>query len=107
MYRHHVCTIAGIRENYYEGNDYFKLKTLFGNPLKLFIATHKAKPPALRRPTTHKEDERRITAVDKKYFEMTEDLLCDELSVSLDISHDEVKDFLIERVKKTESQKQK
>lgn len=48
---------------------------------------------------------RQITATDKRYFDLAENLLCDELSVSLDIPRDEVKDFLIERVKQSEAAK--
>lgn len=45
---------------------------------------------------------RRITATDKKYFDLAEKLLCDELSISLKISRDEVKDFLIDQIKRAE-----
>lgn len=48
---------------------------------------------------------RQITATDKKYFDLAEGLLCDELSIALDIPRDEVRDFLIERVKKGEARK--
>ena len=48
---------------------------------------------------------RQITATDKKYFELAENLLCDELSVSLDIPRDQVREFLVERVKKAEARK--
>ena len=48
---------------------------------------------------------RQITATDKKYFDLAEGLLCDELSIALDIPRDEVRDFLIERVKKAEARK--
>lgn len=48
---------------------------------------------------------RRITATDKKYFDLAEGLLCDELSVSLDIDRDDVRDFLVERVKKAEARR--
>lgn len=48
---------------------------------------------------------RQITATDKKYFDLAENLLCDELSVSLDIPRDEVRDFLVARVKRAEARK--
>ncbi|WP_080798077.1 CarD family transcriptional regulator [Arabiibacter massiliensis] len=48
---------------------------------------------------------RQITATDKKYFDLAGGLLCDELSVALDIPRDEVKDFLVERVKKAEARR--
>ena len=56
--------------------------------------------------TTRRENAgRRITATDKRYFDLAEGLLCDELSVALDIPRDNVKDFLIERVKTAEARK--
>ncbi len=48
---------------------------------------------------------RQITATDKKYFALAESLLCDELSVSLDLPRDDVRDFLVERVKKSEARR--
>lgn len=48
---------------------------------------------------------RQITATDKKYFDLAEGLLCDELSVALDIPRDKVRDFLVERVKKAEARR--
>lgn len=41
---------------------------------------------------------KRTTAVDKKYFELAESLLCDELAVALGMSRDETPAFLVERV---------
>lgn len=170
VYRHHVCEVSAIREGYFEGKDYFELRALFENSLKLFVALDDAEPPTLRPAMTKKEalalidtiaevdsiDEealkpgastptllerrikeeydkhlktfapedlipimksvrerterrevsgRQITATDKKYFDLAEGLLCDELSVSLDIPRDDVKDFLVERVKKAEARK--
>ena len=46
---------------------------------------------------------RRITATDKKYFDLAEGLLCDELAVSLAVPRENVKDVLVERVKRAES----
>lgn len=46
---------------------------------------------------------RQITATDKRYFDLAEGLLFDELSVALDMPREEVKDFLVERIKKTEA----
>lgn len=48
---------------------------------------------------------RQITATDKKYFDLAENLLCDELSVSLDIPREDVKGFLVERVKQAEARR--
>lgn len=48
---------------------------------------------------------RQITATDKKYFDLAENLLCDELAVSLGIPRDDVKGFLVERVKKAETRR--
>ena len=48
---------------------------------------------------------RRITATDKKYFDLAESLLCDELAVSLSIPRDEVKSVLVERVKRAEARR--
>lgn len=53
--------------------------------------------------TVRREDAgRHITATDKKYFDLAEGLLCDELSVALGIPRDKVRDFLVERVKDAE-----
>lgn len=58
--------------------------------------------------TARREDiGRQITATDKKYFDLAEGLLCDELSVSLDLPRENVKDFLVERVKKAESRRRR
>lgn len=48
---------------------------------------------------------RRITATDKKYFDLAEGLLCDELAVSLSIPREDVKDVLVERVKRAEARR--
>ena len=50
---------------------------------------------------------RQITATDKKYFDLAEGLLCDELSVSLGIPRENVKDFLVERVKQVEAKRRR
>lgn len=156
VYRHHVCTVAGIREAYFEGRDYFELHTLFEKSLKLFVAVEEAKPPALRHvmrraealklidsiPSIEPIDEevlhasgttlslaerqvkeeyerrlkkcdpedlvaiiksaytrtqerettgKRTTAVDKKFFELAENLLCDELSAALGTDREAVR----------------
>lgn len=44
------------------------------------------------------DDGRNATALDKKYFNLAHDLLCDELSVSLGIDRDDVGDFLDKRI---------
>ncbi len=38
------------------------------------------------------------TAVDKKYLDLAEGLLCDELSISLDIPRDEVHEYMLKRI---------
>ncbi|MEG0301748.1 CarD family transcriptional regulator [Gordonibacter sp.] len=48
---------------------------------------------------------RQITATDKKYLELAEGLLCDELSISLDMERDSVKDFLAQCVEKSETRR--
>ena len=163
VYRHHVCKIAKVRENYFDNEDYFELHALFENTLKLYIAISKAKPPACRSvmskeqalalidkiPLAQPIDEealtkgaktsalierkikeeydrrlkstdledmlpilksvhehcikreemgRKITMTDKKYFDLVERLLCDELAVALEIDRDEIKSFMLERV---------
>ena len=168
VYRHHVCEVAALREQYFEGKDYLELRALFENSLKLFVAMDEAEVEALRPVMTKREalalidsiadaeaiDEealkpdaptatlldrrirgeydrhlktfapedlvpimksvrahtalradsgRQVTATDKKYFDLAEGLLCDELSVSLGIPRDDVKDFLVERVRKAEA----
>ncbi len=170
VYRHHVCTVAALREAYFEGRDYWELHALFENSLKLFVSTDDAQPPTLRPVMTRKEalslidsihdadaiDEdavqsqaatptlrerrmkeeydrrlktfapedlipimksvhlrtarcegagRHITATDKKYFDLAEGLLCDELSLSLDIPREQVKDFLVERIGQGEAKR--
>ncbi|MGI6046279.1 MAG: CarD family transcriptional regulator [Eggerthellaceae bacterium] len=167
VYRHHVCEVAALRPEYYEGKDYLELHALFENRLKLFISVDEAKPPILRPVMTKDEalalidsmkdvditeDEEQIdqnetttlidrqikelyekhlktlkpeellpimkyarfrsqmrnsqgrnpTVMDKKYLKLAENLLCDELSVSLDIARDEVMDFFINRVRRLE-----
>lgn len=172
VYRHHVCEVADIRKEYFEGRDYFELHALFENSLKLFVAVDEAEPPTLRpamakrealalidsiadadpidesalrsdastptlrerrikeeydrrlktfdpedlipimksvheRTAAREDAGRQITATDKKYFDLAEGLLCDELSVSLGIPREDVKDFLVERVKKAEAKKRR
>lgn len=48
---------------------------------------------------------RQITATDKRYFDLAEGLLCDELAISLDIPRDDVKEFLVERIQRAEARK--
>lgn len=169
VYRHHVCEVAALRENYFEGKDYLELHALFEKSLKLFVAVDEAKPPALRpvmtreeandlvdsiiatpaldsdaesspndtpalherrtkelydkhlktftpedlvvilrsahdRTESREQEGRSITATDKKYFDLAENLLCDELSVSLDIPREETKDYLFERIHEEEAE---
>lgn len=170
VYRHHVCEIVALREQYFDDKDYLELQTLFENSLKLFVTVDEAAPPTLRpimtkhealalidsiadadsideealKPdaptptilerrikeeydrclktfapedlvpimksvrerTIRREDSgRQITATDKKYFDLAEGLLCDELAVSLDIPRDDVKDFLVQRVEQMEARR--
>ena len=44
VYRHHVCEVAALRENYFEGKDYLELRALFENSLKLFVASTRPRP---------------------------------------------------------------
>ncbi len=46
---------------------------------------------------------RKITMTDKKYFDLVERVLCDELAVALDINRDEIKDYLARRVQEIEN----
>lgn len=48
VYRHHVCTIACVREAYFDEKDYFELHTLFEKSLKLYVAIEDAKEPLMR-----------------------------------------------------------
>ena len=131
VYRHHVCEVAALRENYFEGKDYLELRALFENSLKLFVAVDAPTPTLLERRMKEEYDKRlrtfapedlvpimksvhertvrrvdsgrRITATDKKYFDLAEGLLCDELAVSLAVPRENVKDVLVERVKRAEA----
>ena len=169
VFKHHVCTIAQKRENYFDGKDYWELHAVFEKSLKLFIAWDAAKAPALRpvmqkqeaidlidsiadaepvnlqedlaataktsslqqrqikevyesylktlspkdlvpiiktcyeRTVARKEAGHQATSVDKKYLDLAEGLLCDELSVSLDIPRDQVKDFLVAQIKQADA----
>lgn len=40
-----------------------------------------------------------ITATDKKYFDLAESLLCDELSIALDVDRERIDEYIIECVK--------
>lgn len=170
VYRHHVCEIAGVREAYFEGRDYFELHALFEKSLKLYVDVANAEPPTMRqvmgrpealalidsiidvdtiddsilhaRGTTlslaerqvKEEYERRMksndsrdlipiiksayvrtqeregtgkrtTAVDKKFFELAESLLFDELSCALDMDRDAVGDFVRTRIAELEAKR--
>ena len=164
VYRHHVCEVVAVRENYYGGKDYLELHALFEKSLKLFVAEDEAKAPAFRpvmtreeatalldsiastssldnespstpnetpalherhtkemyeerlktflpqdllvilkstheRTESREQEGRNATATDKKYLEMARGMLCDELSVSLEIPREETEDFLTARVR--------
>ncbi|MFQ9180082.1 MAG: CarD family transcriptional regulator [Eggerthella lenta] len=168
VYRHHVCEVAALRENYFEGKDYLELRALFENSLKLFVAVDEATPDNLRpimskraalalidsivdadtidenalkpdAPTPTLLERRMKEEYDKrlrtfapedlvpimksvherrhrparrfaphhrhgqKYFDLAEGLLCDELAVSLAVPRENVKDVLVERVKRAEA----
>ena len=163
VYHHHVCTVASIRERYYQDRDYYELHAQFEKSLKLFVAVDEAVPPALRPVMTKDEaltfidsiktaeeidgealakntdtptlldrkireeytrrlheftpDQllpimkfayerskvrtdagRHATATDKKYFDLAHNLLCNELSLSLDIPRPDVPEFLNKRI---------
>ena len=55
VFKHHVCTIAQKRENYFDGKDYWELHAVFEKSLKLFIACDAAKSPAMR-PVMQKQE---------------------------------------------------
>ena len=55
VYRHHVCEVAAVREDYYDGKDYLELHALFQNSLKLFVSAEEAHLPTLRPVMTKKE----------------------------------------------------
>ena len=72
------------------------LKTLSPKDLVPIIKTcHK-------RTITRKEAGHQATLVDKKYLDLAEGLLCDELSISLDMPRDTVKSYFVERIKQAE-----
>ena len=168
VYRHRVCEVASIREAYFEGRDYYELRALFENHLKLFVAvdadeatgvrpvmsrdralalidsiadadpidevalgcasdtaalrgrrmreeyerllkggTPEELVPILKSVHVHaverEKSGRQVTAVDKKYFDMAERLLFDELSIALDIDRDDVRDFVVARIESAPS----
>ncbi|MDO4291069.1 MAG: CarD family transcriptional regulator [Eggerthellaceae bacterium] len=170
VYRHHVCTIAQVREAYFEGRDYFELHTLYEKSLKLYVAVDDAEPPVMREVMTKaeahalidsildaetiddailhargttlslaerqvkEEYERRLksndsrdlipiikstyertreregsgkrtTSVDKKFHDLAEGLLYDELAASLGIDRDQVGGFVSERLNAIEAQR--
>ena len=53
---------------------------------------------AYERSRKRSDEGRNATAIDKKYFELAQNLLCDELSLSLGIPRAEVQDFLNKRI---------
>lgn len=57
------------------------------------------------RSIAREESGHKATAVDKKYLDLAENLLCDELSVSLDIPRENIRDFMLHRIEdaKTEA----
>lgn len=55
------------------------------------------------RTITRKECGHQATSVDKKYLDLAEGVLCDELSISLEIPRDQVKDFLVKRIRQMEA----
>ena len=60
---------------------------------------------AYERSKSRTDEGRNATATDKKYFTLAHDLLCDELSLSLDINRDDVPDFLNERIEEALNEK--
>ena len=52
VYRRHVCTVADVREKYFEDKDYLELHAVFEKSLKLYVSVEDAKPPILREPMT-------------------------------------------------------
>ena len=169
VYRHHVCEVAALRENYFVRKGLPRAGARCSRiSLKLFVAVDEATPDNLRpiiskraalalidsivdadtidenalkpdaptptllerrmkeeydkrlrtfapedlvpimksvheRTVRRVDSGRRITATDKKYFDLAEGLLCDELAVSLAVPRENVKDVLVERVKRAEA----
>lgn len=50
VYRHHVCRVACVREQYFNDQDYLELHALFEKALKLFVVASDAHPPLVRHP---------------------------------------------------------
>lgn len=73
------------------------LKTLSPKDLVPIIKT------CHERTLAREEHGHQATAVDKKYLDLAEGLLCDELAISLDIPREEVQDFLVKRIKEAEA----
>ncbi len=61
VYRHHVCEVAAVREDYYDGKDYLELHALFQNSLKLFVSAEEAHLPTLRPVMTKRRRSRSST----------------------------------------------
>ena len=56
VYRHHVCEVAAVREDYYDGKDYLELHALFQNsPQACSSLAEEAHLPTLRPVMTEKE----------------------------------------------------
>ena len=53
---------------------------------------------AYERSRTRNDEGRNATATDKKYFTLAQNLLCDELAISLDVNRNEVEEFLNNRI---------
>lgn len=73
------------------------LKTLSPKDLVPIIKT------CHERTLAREENGHQATAVDKKYLDLAEGLLCDELAISLGIPREDVQEFLIKRIKEAEA----
>lgn len=63
IYRNHVCVVAGVRERYFDDQDYYELRTVFEGTLRFYIAVSMAKPPTVRLAMTKQEALRLIEEI--------------------------------------------
>ena len=74
------------------------LKTLSPKDLVPIIKT------CHERSIAREENGHKATAIDKKYLDLAEGLLCDELAISLDIPRDEIRAFMLERIESAKAE---
>ncbi len=73
------------------------LKTLSPKDLVPIIKT------CHERSVAREESGQKATAIDKKYLDLAENLLCDELAVSLDIPREEIREFMLKRIEEAKT----